>query len=419
MFIMYISFFGGAREVGRSAILVKGEKTILLDYGVKLDGKTQYPVPMHERPDAYVLSHAHLDHSGFAPALYSNNFIPSYGTPPTIDLSRLLIEDAIKINKRKRQKQPFSKGALKRFERAYTKCNYDTEISIGPYSLSLYDAGHITGSAITLIENRKTGKRLVYTGDFKIEPQLLQKGAEIVKADILITESTYADREHPDRNALIKSFIQEIKEIIDNGGTALVPVFAVGRAQEILAMLYKNNLIDYAVIDGMAQKATEIIMNYPDFSSNRNLLLEAMRNATWIGRERSRTSIGAPAIVVTTAGMLNGGPALDYILNLNKKSKIFLTGFQLPDTNGRRLLEGKPIIINGRKQAIDTPVSYYDFSAHAGRKDLYDYVRKSDPEKVICVHGDANVASNFAESLKLEGYDAIAPKIGETIEVNF
>ncbi|MGC8628630.1 MAG: MBL fold metallo-hydrolase [Candidatus Micrarchaeia archaeon] len=415
---MQITFLGGAREVGRSAILVNAEKKFLLDYGIKLDDKTEYPLRINGKIDAYILSHAHLDHSGFAPALYSNSYVEAYGTPPTIELTRLLVEDSIKINKRKRLRQPFSKGDLRRFERAYTPCEYNTEIDVGAYTLSLHDAGHITGSSITKIVDRRSGKTLVYTGDYKLEPQTLQKGAEVVKSDILITESTYADREHPDRAALVKSFVDEIREIIENGGTALVPVFAVGRAQEILTVLYKNNLIDYAVIDGMAQKASEIVMRHPGYSTNENLLMSAMKNATWIGAEKSRQKVTSPAIVVTTAGMLNGGPVLDYILDLNQKSKIFLTGYQLPGTNGRKLLEGKPIDINGRKQVIKTPVSYFDFSAHAGRKDLYEYVRKSKPEKVICVHGDSNVAANFAESLKLEGFDAVAPKLGETIEIN-
>ncbi|MGC8547380.1 MAG: MBL fold metallo-hydrolase [Candidatus Micrarchaeia archaeon] len=416
---MQITFLGGAREVGRSAILVNAEKRFLLDYGIKLDHKTEYPLPLHAKLDAYVLSHAHLDHSGFAPHLYSNSYVQAFGTAPTIELSRLLIEDSIKINKRNHARQEFSKGDLRRFERAYTPCEYGSEIDIGDYTLSLHDAGHITGSAITLLTSRKTGKRLVYTGDYKLEPQMLQKGAEIVKSDILITESTYADREHPDRSALVKSFINEVKEIVDNGGTALVPVFAVGRAQEILTILYKNNLIDYTVIDGMAKQASEIVMRYPGFSTNESLLVEAMKNTTWIGTEKTRESVVSPAIVVTTAGMLNGGPVLNYILQLNGKSKIFLTGYQLEGTNGRNLLEGKPIIIDNRKHVIRTPVSYYDFSAHAGRKDLYEYVRKSGPEKVICVHGDANVARNFAESLKLEGFDAVAPAPGETLNLDF
>ncbi|MGC8676329.1 MAG: MBL fold metallo-hydrolase [Candidatus Micrarchaeia archaeon] len=416
---MQISFLGGAREVGRSAILLNGEKRLLFDYGVKLDGKTEYPIRPNKKPDAYVLSHAHLDHSGFAASLYSNNYVPAFGTPPTIELSKLLIEDSIKINMRKKVKQEFSKGDLRRFERAYTPCEYGSEIDIGNYTLGFFDAGHITGSAITLLTNRLTDRRLVYTGDFKLEPQFLQKGAEIVKSDILITESTYADREHPDRSALVKSFVEEVKEIIDNGGFALVPVFAVGRAQEILTLLYKNNLIDYAVIDGMAQKASEIVMHYPAYSTNKSLLLAAMKNATWIGAERKRNSVSSPAIIVTTSGMLTGGPVLNYILALNHKSKVFLTGYQLPGTNGRNLMDGKPITVDGKKYAVKTPVAYYDFSAHAGMHDLYEYIRKSNPEKVICVHGDAKVASNFAESLKLEGIDAVAPSVGETLNIDF
>ncbi len=416
---MEISFLGGAGEVGRSAILLKGEKNILLDCGIKLDHKTEYPIEPG-RVDAFVLSHAHLDHSGSAPALYRGAYPVSFGTAPTLQLSQLLIEDSIKIARRNHAVQKFTKAHLEAFSNKYFSYDYGTQIDFNGHNITLYDAGHITGSAITLIESARSGRRIVYTGDFKIEPQFLQGSADIIKSDILIIESTYANREHPDRGELIRHFVEEVKETVDNGGTALVPCFAVGRSQEVLAILYKNGLIEYTYVDGMAKKAAEIVMRHPEFTRNSDLLIKALKNSVWVGElhERKR-ALSNPSIIVTTSGMLTGGPVLDYITKLNPHSKIFLTGYQIEGTNGRNLLENKPLFIEGKKYAIKTPVSFFDFSAHAGISDLYEYVKKSSPERVICVHGDPKNTKQFAETLALQGFDAHAPVSGEKAHLDF
>lgn len=416
---MEIQFLGGASEVGRSAILLNDDQKILLDYGIKINNKTEYPMQAGNI-DLLILSHAHLDHSGFVPALYYSNLPTTVTTEPTIKLSELLIKDSMKISKRQHTKQKFVRRQLLSFLEKSLAYEYGVQMQNGDYYITLYDAGHITGSAISLIEKIKNGRRLVYTGDFKIDPQMLQGSADIVESDILITESTYAAKEHPDRSELIKKFINAVREVIDNGGTALVPSFAVGRAQEILAILYSHGLIDYTYIDGMAKAATEIVINYPEQTRNKDLLLSAVKNATWIGAHNDRAeALTKPSIIVTTAGMLTGGPVLNYITKLNNKSKIFLTGYQVEGTNGNKLLNGKPINIDGKNYKIKTPVEFYDFSAHAGKSDLYEYVRKSNPETVICVHGDKERTESFAETLKLEGFDAHAPKVGDKIEVDF
>ncbi len=413
-----LHFLGGAGEVGRSAILMKGSKSLLLDYGVKLDDKTEYPLPAG-RVDACVLSHSHLDHSGALPTLYRTGFPTTYGTEPTKELSELLIDDSLKISRRNHQAHRFSKSQLKTFLNHFAPYEYGSVAEMGDYSISLHDAGHVPGSAITLIENKKD-RRLVYTGDFKLEPQILQGPAEVVKSDILIIESTYADREHPNRDVLAKGFIRDVRDVLASGGTALVPVFAVGRAQEIVALLYKNGLIDYVSIDGMAKVATEITMRHPEFMKNIELLRSASKRIAWLGSAGAReAAINSPGIIVTTAGMLNGGPVLNYMTKLNQNSKIFLTGYQVEGTNGRRLLDGKPVTIDGEKRHIRTPFAFYDFSAHSGKSDLYRYVRESGPETVVCVHGERAAASEFAENLRMEGFDAHAPRIGEELKLEF
>lgn len=399
-------------------MLLKGQKKILFEYGIKLNGKTEYP--MHaDGIDACLVTHAHLDHSGNLPALYKTEMPITYGTEPTKELSELLIEDSVKVHKKTHQVQRFSKHQIKMFLSRFATYNIGSQIDIGECKVTLHDAGHVCGSTTFELENRK-GRKLVYTGDLKVEPQMIEGGAEIVKSDILITESTYANREHPNREELIEKFVAEIKAVIESNGVALVPVFAVGRAQEIISILYKNRLIDYSYLDGMARKATEIMLRHPEFLKNGDVLAKAVRQMTTVGSEIHRgDATNGPSIIVTTAGMLNGGPVLDYITRLNDNSKIFLTGYQVEGTNGRKLTEGQALSIDGKRHEITTPWVYYDFSAHSGKSDLFKYVKQSNPEVVMCVHGEAAVAEEFAENLKIEGFKAYAPRNGDTLKVDF
>ncbi len=417
---MELKFLGGAQEVGRSAILLKDERNIMLDFGIKLDHKTEYPITI-PKIDALVISHAHLDHSGFSPGIYNEASIPTFGTMPTLSLSKLLLEDSLNIAKRQHTKVRFHKRQINALSSRYTSLEYGSSAGFGKFDITLYDAGHISGSAITLVEkpHAKGNKRILYTGDFKLSEQTLHKGAEIVDSDVLITESTYALRKHPDRSTVISDLIAGIKEVLQEGGTALLPVFAVGRSQEVLSILYKNGLTGSTFVDGMARKATTIALNYPRFISNPAILEEAIKETTWIGeRNERKAALDGPSIIVTTAGMLNGGPVLDYITKLNKNSKIFLTGYQVEGTNGRSLMEKGYITIDGEKRKISTPVSFHDLSAHADIDDILNYVKKSSPNKVVCVHGDPDSATTLADKLAADGFETFAPKIGDTIKVD-
>lgn len=414
---MEFTFLGGAGEVGRSAILMSDSINILFDYGVKIEGPDNYPLPA-KRVDLCAVSHAHLDHSGSLPILYHYSLPVTFGTPPTMKLSELLIEDSMKLAKRKHEKPKFFRNQVKMLLERYVGYDYGKRFGFGNYDMTLHDAGHICGSAITVAERAKDGFKVAYTGDFKMEPQSLHNGAEVVKSDVLIIESTYALKEHPERAELERRFVNDVKETIDNGGTALIPVFAVGRSQEMLATLCKNGLIDHTYIDGMARAATEICIAHPEFFTNPDLLKEAYDKVGFVSSGYHRREIEEGGkIVVTTSGMLNGGPVLNYITKLNRNSKIFITGFQVEGTNGRRLMDGEPLVIDNRKFRVQVPFEVYDFSAHAGRRELYDYVKKSSPHDVICVHGEAESSKSFAAGLKEEGFNAHAPKVGERIKI--
>ncbi len=416
---MQFKFYGGAQEVGRSAIMLKDDRSLIFDFGIKIDGTIDYPTSI-PKIDAFILSHAHLDHSGFGPALYEEQVIPTFGTTPTLRLSNLLLDDSIKIAKKQHLKPRFHRRQLGEFVNKYISLDYHSKAHFGNFDIEFFDAGHISGSSITLVERAlgKDHKRVVYTGDFKLQPQGLHKGAEVVKSDVLIIESTYARKEHPDRKKTVKEFVDKIKETIENRGTALVPAFAVGRSQELMLILHQHNLSQYTYIDGMAKDATSIVLNNPNFISNADSLTKASHEAVWVGEKSERKdALSGGNIVLTTSGMLNGGPVMDYITKLGKNSHVFLTGYQQEGTNGRMLIETGMVNVNGVKTKVAAPHSFHDFSAHAGRSDLFEYVKKSSPKSVICVHGDQDNAKSFAESLKLEGYDAYAPKVGDVIKL--
>ncbi|MDE1851510.1 MAG: MBL fold metallo-hydrolase [Candidatus Micrarchaeota archaeon] len=416
---MDITFLGGAGEVGRSAFLLKDSVNMLFDCGVKLDGKTEYPMEPG-KVDLCLLSHAHLDHSGSMPSLYNYSLPVAFGTEPSKRLSELLINDAIKLAHRKHEKPRFFRNQFNTFLNKYIAYPYKERFGFGEYDVELHDAGHICGSAITSVERNRDGKRIAYTGDFKLERQTLHDGADIVKADALIIESTYFEKDHPERKEAVKKLVDEIKEVVDSNGTALMPVFAVGRSQEVMAVLAENGLADIAYLDGMARQATDIVLQHRGFLKRPELLEDAVRRARGVSFAfEKRQALEGGSIIVTTSGMLNGGPVLNYLTRLNRSSKIFLTGYQVEGTNGRRLLEGKPLIIDNKKVNIVTPMSFHDLSAHAGRSDLLRYVKESGPEKVFCVHGERKASEGMAAALREDGFDAYAPKNGDTIGLGF
>ncbi|MDO8339632.1 MAG: MBL fold metallo-hydrolase [Candidatus Burarchaeum sp.] len=419
---MELTFLGGAREVGRSAVLFSGKKRVLIDYGVKLHGEgnkeTEYPLKLKKPINAYVMSHAHLDHSGAACALYDNASVPCLATYPTQALSQMLITDLIKIAK---GKVPFAHGSYKKLMQNFFPAIYGREFEIGgghhDVKLTLHDAGHIPGAAISEIVSE--GKKIVYTADFKMGETLLHEGAKPVEdVDVLVTESTYSNREHPDRAESERDMREEIITTLEAGGNVLLPAFAVGRSQELAMLVYGFGLDVPVYLDGMAKGASEIILQYPKYVRDANALSEALAAVEWIeGPAQRRKALSEPSVIISTAGMLSGGPAINYLLRMNgdKKSKVIFTGYCVEGTNGWHLMKSHKINVEREWVQIELPVKYYDLSAHAGHGDLMRFINAAAPEKILCVHGDH--CDEFAEDLKTKGYDAHAPKAGETVQI--
>ncbi|NYZ76415.1 MBL fold metallo-hydrolase [Candidatus Micrarchaeota archaeon] len=413
---MKFSFLGGAGEVGRSAYLIEDEKRLLFDHGIKLQQRTEYPLPFQGFIDYSILSHAHLDHSGFIPAIYEYCSPPCIATYPTQALSTLLVKDSMKVQRLKKQKVNFSGNSFRKMLSNFIPLPYGQSFSLSDdISLTFTDAGHISGAAISTLQIGD--KKVVYTGDFKLGDTWMHKGAECIDGcNILLIESTYSQREHPDRKKLEEELYSEVNSVLERGGNALLPCFAVGRSQEIIQMLRYFDGSMKIFLDGMAKSASEIMLDYPSYLRDAKYLSTCLSTAEWVNSPgQRRKALSKPSVIVSPAGMLEGGPSLSYALRLNEESEIILTGFQVPGTNGSMLLEQHKMRVNGIVQDIKVPVNYFDLSAHASRSDLFRFVDKASPEKVFCVHGDT--CREFAEELRAKGYDAVAPANGESFVV--
>ena len=413
---MHLEVLGAAREVGRSAFVLETDTRILLDYGVKLfsppNNEPAFP-PLPTNINHVIISHAHLDHSGYIPNLYTfYDKIKWYSTPPTFDLYKVLEKDSMKLMGKR---LPYGGVHFHKSLKNFSPVEYHEVFQLGKTEVEFFDAGHILGSAGVVMEYN--GRRICYTGDFKLEETRMHKGGETVKdIDVLIMESTYAFREHPNRKDLERVLIEKTKDTIYAGGTVLFPAFAVGRSQEIVSIL--TDVSDFDVyLDGMAKEISTIYTRYSEYLRAPSVFREKLKKITFVHHQSKREKIAKmPAAIVSTAGMLQGGPALFYLLNLQPGSRIIFTGYNVEGTNGWRLLNEGKLEIDGHLLEVDLPVEYLDFSAHAGRSDLYKFIDKANPEKIIVIHGDET--ERFAEELRGKGYDAVAPKIGDRIELD-
>ncbi|MCR4369271.1 MAG: MBL fold metallo-hydrolase [archaeon] len=418
-----LTFKGASQEVGRSAFLVDDGDKILLDYGVKLTPHgTEYPLPVKTNLNAAIISHAHLDHSGNLPHLFKETNCLAYMTPPTLDIAKILWYDTLKIAGLEGMDAKFDKDEITKTEKFTFPIGYDKPMHITDNTqVTFYDAGHIVGSAITELKLRN--KTLVYSGDYRYVETRLHGPAEFEKVkecDYLITESTYGDRDHPSRKETEKRFVENVQETIDRGGHALLPSFAVGRSQEIIDVLSEYNVEAPIYYDGMGQKVARVYLDNPSFLKDHKLLKRALEKVNWVKNFKMRKSaLKQPSIIVCTSGMMQGGSVYAYLPEIynDKNSKIMLTGFQVEETPGRTLLETGKINLEGLNVKVKADVQHYDFSAHAGRDELFRAIKKLSPEKVICVHGDKTVTGKFARDIKAEGFEAIIPELGKEIEL--
>ncbi|MCX6767358.1 MAG: MBL fold metallo-hydrolase [Candidatus Micrarchaeota archaeon] len=436
---MEISFLGGAREVGRSCLLVEGMQNTLLDCGVKLEEKEEYPLLEHHairKINRVVVSHAHLDHSAYAPALYAAGYRgPVILTKPTRDLMQLLLADYLRINK----------GASPYSEQDVAKLLKHTQIlEIGEWSdrgrgiVRLQESGHILGSAMTELRDEK---KVLYTSDINTRSSRLLEGATRgLEADILIIESTYGSKK--DRHASAKEasqkLVKSIRESLDKGGKVIIPTFAIGRGQEILFTL-ESHIRSGALprvpiyLDGMINKALRIYRHnavYLKKEVQRRILTsddDPFKSPYYLvpeRKDRSDVFEQEKAIILATSGMLNGGPVLTYLEHLggDKKNKVILVGYQAEGTRGRALLDGaKELELDGKTIDIKLKVDQAPFSGHSDYQELVEFARTvKGVETVFIVHGEEQKPFELAKGIEdvfKHSVDVIVPSLGETVRV--
>jgi putative mRNA 3-end processing factor len=408
-----LQFLGGVGEIGRSAVLI--DDSLLLDYGMLTASPPQYPVGDVD-PDAVVVSHGHLDHVGAVPSLLSGTARPSvHWTPPTYELSQLLARDTLKL-RGETMACPFTREDVRRVSEVSTTHGYGEPFEAAGYRVTFYDAGHIPGSAHVLVDDGEV--RLLYTADFHTADQRIVPGTSArPEADVVVTESTYADVEHDDRGAIERRFVESVRTTLWEGGTVVVPAFAIGRTQEMMLICAAHDVDCY--VDGMGKEVTRILRRHDGFVRDAAALKRAHGHARFVdGRDGQRSRItDQQAAIITTSGMLSGGPAMRYIpeIRSNPVNKITLTGYQVEGTPGRNLLDTGSAEIDGRVMPVAAQVESYDFSAHADRDGLGSFLDAYEDSEILVVHGDRTAW--FAERLREDGYDASAPELGEGVTV--
>ncbi|WP_435180824.1 MBL fold metallo-hydrolase [Halorussus sp. AFM4] len=410
---MELRFLGGVREVGRSAILVNDR--LLLDYGMLTGNPPKFPVDSPD-PEAVVVSHGHLDHVGAIPSLLSGDRRPPvHWTPPTRELALTLARDTLKLHGGTYD-CPFTETEVRRVTQVSETHGYRETFEAAGHEVTFYNAGHIPGSAHVLVDDGET--RLLYTADFHTDDQRLVEGSTArPDADVVICESTYSDVEHEPREDIERAFAESVRTTLWEGGTVVVPAFAIGRTQEMLLVCEAHDVDCY--VDGMGKEVTRMLRRHPEFVRDADALKRATSNARFVtGRDGQRRRIAEKnTVIVTTSGMLSGGPAMTYVpaVRSNPTNKVALTGYQVEGTPGRELLDSGRAELDGRVMPVSAQVEWYDFSAHADREGLLAFIGEYEDDQILVNHGDR--CADFAGELREKGYEASAPEHDETVVV--
>lgn len=454
-----ISALGGFREVGRSAILLQTrESQILLDCGINpgstnpLDAFPRLDVPQFDIDslDAVIISHAHLDHCGFLPFLFKYGYDgPVYCSAPTSNLMTLLQLDYLDVANKQGFMAPYDQKDVRECVLHTLPLRYGAVTDISPdIRLTLHNAGHILGSSVVHLHIGEGLHNLVYTGDYKYsKTTLLEASAtEFPRVETIITESTYGSPRDlmPSRIQAEEKLASIINGTLGRGGKVIIPVPAVGRAQEIMLIIdgyMKRGLMKEApvFIEGMISEATAIHTAYPEYLGRevRNSILHEEINPfqsdyfTIVEHPSARDEIveGEPSIIMATAGMLEGGPVIDYFKKLaaDERNTVVFVSYQIDGTLGRRVQKGlaeTPIVNNeGRIEVIKVRLhvdSIEGFSGHSDRRQIINYIRRVTPrpEKVIVCHGEKSKCLGLAYFLKRKfKINAVAPETLETVRL--
>ncbi len=467
---MEIQFLGAARTVTGSMhrLQVNGE-TILLDCGLfqgrrKEAFERNRNLPFNAADvGCLILSHAHIDHSGNVPNLVKSGFEGNmWSTFATRDLCSIMLldsgyiheKDALYVNKRHARKgeppvEPlYTVDDASRSLKYFVSIGYDRWFRPSPGVRSMFfDAGHILGSAITLLEIDDRGRqlRLAFSGDLgRRDMPILRDPTFVNDIDALIIESTYGDRRHETIQGAEAVLERVVNDTCGRGGKVIIPSFAVGRTQELVYALHRLTdahrvpEVPIFVDSPLAVNATEIFRLHPEcFDEETNAFMEDDKHPGPFGFGRLRyirdveeskrlNTMEGPAIIISASGMAETGRILHHLKNHigNPANTVLIVGWQAPHTLGRRLVEKCEVVrIFGEEYQRLADVQVINgFSAHADRPELLDFVARARTngrlQHVFVVHGDEEPAMALAEGIKALGVPHVrVPERGETVAI--
>jgi len=400
-----VEFLGGGQEVGRLGILLKhsGSK-LLFDYGMTATDPPSYPMSCPP-VDILFLTHSHLDHCGMIPWLTARYDINVVSTAISREIGILLMDDSVKIGAAEGYPEPYTSKDIKIARGKFDEISFGDTVNVGKMQVVAHSAGHIPGATMYELRGRRS---TLVTGDLHTLDTRLVTGARPVKCDNLIMESTYSGRNHPPRSKTEYALLKKVDEVTRRGGTALIPSFAVGRTQEIL-LLMKDSKYEYW-LDGMGRSVNKIYQRFPEYIRSPKRLRQAINRMNEVRNFRARSRAMKADVIITTSGMLDGGPVLSYIDSLrdDPKSAILLTGYQVEGSNGRKLIETGMMDFKGVSERVQCEVMKFDFSAHAGHDELLAFAKGCSPEKIVLMHGDQREI--LAGDLRAEGFEVLLPK---------
>jgi KH/beta-lactamase-domain protein len=454
-----ITALGAAQQVGRSAFLVQTrESSVLLDCGTNPGSSKPFEAfPRLDNPgfeldslDAIVISHAHLDHCGLVPFLYKYGYDgPVYCSAPTSNLMTLLQLDYLDVANKQGTTAYYDQKDVRECVLHTNPLRYGAVTDIAPdIRLTLHNAGHILGSSMVHLHIGEGLHNIVYTGDYKYSRTMLLEAAdtEFPRVETVITESTYGGPEDlmPSRVEAEERLTSLVNETLERKGKVLIPVPAVGRAQEIMLILdgyMRRGLMKEApvFIEGMISEATAIHTAFPEYLGRevRESILHEGINPfqsdyfTVVEHPNVRQEIieGEPCIIMATSGMLEGGPVIEYFKNLadDQKNTIIFVSYQIEGTLGRRVQKGmnEVALITAEGKMDVTKVrlhldSIEGFSGHSDRRQIINYLThlKTKPERVLVCHGERAKCLSIASFLQRRcEIDAFAPNLLETIRL--
>jgi Cft2 family RNA processing exonuclease len=424
-----LTVLGGGSEIGASCILVEvGETRLLIDCGVRFNPENALPdlSLLHGKHlDAIVLTHAHSDHTGGLPVV-CDAFpdVPVYATPPTQEIAMILLGDALKLmNKDDRETEVplYAEKQVAHLAEVFRPVHHGDTVPVRDAVLTFLPAGHILGAS--MVHLATPAGNVLFTGDYSVSSQhtVPALSRPQLHTDMVVTEATYGDRLHEDRDAAELRFVERIREVVDANGRVLIPAFAVGRAQEVLLILKRalrnKRLPEIPVyVDGMVRAVCNIYSRHDRYISRT--LFHEIRKAGHpfytngiepIERPQDRAAAlekGA-CIIVASSGMLSGGASVTYASAIlaNENDAILITGYQDEESPGRALLNladagsEREIKLAGRVMPVKCRFEKYGLSAHADRMQMVGLIESLRPRTVVLVHGDLAAKNALAGSL--------------------